>query len=78
MSYVFISSADENVGKSCILLRFTNDEFKTNHSPTVGLEFITQEMKIQNQVIKLQIWDSAGQEEYRSMTKSYYRSSSGV
>lgn len=69
---------DTGVGKSCLLLRFSEDRFNENHDVTIGVEFGTRTLKIGNQVIKLQIWDTAGQESYRSITRSFYRRADGV
>lgn len=69
---------DSGVGKSCILLRFTQDTFDSDHNVTIGVEFATKVIQIFNKQIKLQIWDTAGQEGFRSITRSFYRSADGV
>ena len=69
---------DTGVGKSCLLLRFSEDRFNENHDVTIGVEFGTRTLKIDDQAIKLQIWDTAGQESYRSITRSFYRRADGV
>eukprot|EP01125_Pyxidicula_operculata_P000843 TRINITY_DN1073_c0_g1_i3.p1 TRINITY_DN1073_c0_g1~~TRINITY_DN1073_c0_g1_i3.p1 ORF type:complete len:211 (-),score=13.86 TRINITY_DN1073_c0_g1_i3:201-833(-) len=66
------------VGKSCILLQFTEKAFSENHDITIGVEFGTYLTTIDNQQIKLQIWDTCGQESFRSITRSYYRGAQGV
>lgn len=66
------------VGKSCLLMRFSEDKFNENHDVTIGVEFGTRNLKIDNQLIKLQIWDTAGQESFRSITRSFYRRADGV
>ena len=76
--YKYIIIGDIGVGKSCLLLRFTNNEYKNTHNPTVGLEFISQVVNINDSLVKLQIWDTAGQEEFKSMTRAYYRSAAGI
>jgi Ras-related protein Rab-2A len=69
---------DTGVGKSCILMRFSEDKFNENHDVTIGVEFGTRSLKVNNQTIKLQIWDTAGQESFRSITRSFYRRADGV
>jgi Ras-related protein Rab-2A len=69
---------DTGVGKSCMLLRFTEDRFKEQHNVTIGVEFGSRAIKVDGQNIKLQIWDTAGQESFRSITRSFYRKADGV
>jgi len=66
------------VGKSCLLLQFTDRRFQLGHEMTIGVEFGARVVKIDNVPVKLQIWDTAGQESFRSITQSYYRGTSGV
>jgi Ras-related protein Rab-2A len=49
------------VGKSCLLLRFLEGRFKNQHEPTLGVEFGSKVFSIENTLVKLQIWDTAGQ-----------------
>lgn len=64
---------DSGVGKSCLLLQFTDRRFEPSHELTIGVEFGARVITIDHQPIKLQIWDTAGQEAFRSITRSYYR-----
>ena len=64
---------DTGVGKSCLMKRVMDNEFKQEHQVTIGVEFGSFGLKINNQVIKLQIWDTAGQESFRSVTRIFYR-----
>ncbi|KAM3689321.1 hypothetical protein ACB098_09G038300 [Castanea mollissima] len=66
------------VGKSCLLLQFTNKRFQPVHDLTIGVEFGAQMITIDNKSITLQIWDTAGQESFRSITRSYYRGAVGI
>eukprot|EP01084_Bolivina_argentea_P213675 362819_1 len=68
---VFIG--DAITGKSNFLLQFTEKRFRPNYDKTIGVEFGTQCISIDNKVIKLQIWDTAGSIQFRSITRSYYR-----
>jgi len=78
--YVFkyIIVGDSSVGKSCFMLRFVDNRFKADHDITIGVEFGAKNIKIHKQTIKLQIWDTAGQESFRSIARSYYRGAVGV
>ncbi|KAL4449235.1 hypothetical protein ABPG74_015617 [Tetrahymena malaccensis] len=75
---------DAGVGKSSILKRFTQNDFQENYNATIGLEFESKDVTIgsDNQEdgskITLQIWDTAGQESFRSIVKSFYRNSAAV
>ncbi|XP_041346671.1 LOW QUALITY PROTEIN: ras-related protein Rab-2-like, partial [Gigantopelta aegis] len=79
-SYLFkyIIIGDTGVGKSCLLLQFTDKRFQPVHDLTIGVEFGARMINIDGKQIKLQIWDTAGQESFRSITRSYYRGSAGA
>ena len=64
------------MGKSCLSIQATKHAFENNYLATVGFEFFSFNIKIKNEVIKLQIWDTCGQEVYRSLVKSFYRNAS--
>ncbi|KAJ2959971.1 hypothetical protein NQZ79_g4608 [Umbelopsis isabellina] len=66
------------VGKSCLLLQFTDHRFHAQHELTIGVEFGTRFVSVDGKQIKLQIWDTAGQENFRSITRSYYRGAAGA
>lgn len=82
MSYAYLFKyiiiGDTGVGKSCLLLQFTDKRFRADHDLTIGVEFGARLITIENKQIKLQIWDTAGQESFRSITRSYYRGASGA
>ena len=68
-----------SVGKSCLLLQFTDKRFLPLHNSTIGVEFGSKLVTVQDNVkVKLQIWDTAGQETFRSITRSYYRGAIGA
>merc|ERR1711967_65118 len=79
-SYLFkyIIIGDTGVGKSCLLLQFTDKRFQQVHDLTIGVEFGARMITIDKKQIKLQIWDTAGQESFRSITRSYYRGAAGA
>jgi Ras-related protein Rab-2A len=82
MSYAYLFKyiiiGDMGVGKSCLLLQFTDKRFQPVHDLTIGVEFGARMITIDNKPIKLQIWDTAGQESFRSITRSYYRGAAGA
>ena len=69
---------DSGVGKSSLLLRYTKDEFVSDMRSTIGVEFGLKYIKIDNFQLKVQIWDTAGMERYRSITSAYYKGAKGV
>lgn len=62
---------DSGVGKSNLLLRFTKNDFQAESKSTIGVEFATRTVKIEDKTVKAQIWDTAGQERYRAITSAY-------
>lgn len=76
--FKYIVIGDSNVGKSCIVLRFIEGIFRKDQENTIGVEFGTKEIKIDGKIVKLQIWDTAGQEAFKSITRSYYRGAAGA
>mmetsp|Transcript_421 Transcript_421/g.1158 ORF Transcript_421/g.1158 Transcript_421/m.1158 type:complete len:207 (+) Transcript_421:803-1423(+) len=66
------------VGKSCLLLRFSDDQFTSSFITTIGIDFKMKKMLIDNKWVKLQIWDTAGQERFRTITNAYYRGAMGI
>ncbi|TNN12605.1 Ras-related protein [Schistosoma japonicum] len=70
---------DSCVGKTSLLIRFKDGIFlKGSYISTVGIDYKTKTVKANDQLVRLQIWDTAGQEKFRSLTKSYYRDTSAV
>lgn len=69
---------ESGVGKSCLLLRFTEGVFIENYISTIGVDFKIRTINQDGVVVKLQIWDTAGQERFRAITKSYYHGSHGI
>ena len=69
---------DAGVGKSSILLRFTDDTFNEHLQSTIGVDFKVKMMKKKSKTVKITIWDTAGQERFRTLTSSYYRGAHGI
>ena len=78
--YVFklIVIGDSAIGKSCLMHRMCQNEFVEDHEVTVGVEFGSLLLRVHNMVFKLQIWDTAGQESFQSITKIFYRGAHAV
>ena len=66
------------VGKSCILLQFTDNKFRYQHELTIGVEFGAKTIDINGKSIKIQIWDTAGQEAFQAITRTYYKGAIGA
>ena len=73
--FKYIIIGDSFVGKSKILLRYTNNTYNENFVITIGAEFGAKTIIIDDQEIRIQIWDTAGMENFKSITRSYYKNS---
>ena len=69
---------DHGVGKSNLISRFARNQFNLHSKSTIGVEFMTKNVKIEGKIIKAQIWDTAGQERFRAITTAYYRGAVGA
>ncbi|KAK6110727.1 Ras family protein [Brugia pahangi] len=82
MSYNYLFKivivGDHNCGKSCILLRFAENSFRQDHITTLGVDFKLKTVKLGRDKIRLELWDTAGMERYRTIYNSYYHSAHGV
>lgn len=69
---------DSGVGKSSILLRYTDDRFSDHQPTTIGVDFKTKYETVQGKRLKVALWDTAGQERFRTLTTTYYRGAQGA
>ena len=69
---------ESGVGKTSLIRRYTNNIFNSNHLETIGIEFYNKEEKINNKIIQIKFWDTAGQEIFHSLTKNFYRKADGI
>ena len=76
LSFKMIVIGDAGVGKSCLTTKASKGIFEETYSATIGFEFLVFNVKINDKVVKLQIWDTCGQELYRSLISSFYRNAS--
>jgi Ras-related protein Rab-1A len=77
--YKILIVGNANAGKTAILDRFTNKSFNDSYISTIGIDFNVKSVSINDNVsIKLQIWDTCGQERFKALTRSYYRNANAV
>lgn len=69
---------DSGVGKSCLLLRYSDNEFSEVYISTIGVDFKIRTVEMDNKIIKLNMWDTAGQERFKTITNTFYRGAHGV
>ena len=73
-----LTLGDTNVGKTSVVLRFSDDKYNDNQLSTIGVDFRTKYMKLGENSVKVLIWDTAGQERFKNIAKQYYRGANGV
>ena len=66
------------VGKSSIVIRYTENKFYSSYLTTIGVDFLRKVITVGDKEVNLQIWDSAGQEKYNSISKQYYNKADGI
>ena len=77
--YKILLLGDSEVGKSCFLMRYADNVFVDNYITTIGLDYKLKYIQLDSgQVIKVQLWDTAGQDRYRTIAKNYYKGSHGI
>lgn len=76
-SYKIVTIGNSNIGKTSLSTRFTNEKFIDN-TATIGVEYYSKNINLNNKIFKIQLWDTAGQEIFRSIIKTYYRQAVGV
>ena len=78
VKYKLMVIGESKVGKTSLIKRYTKNEFGGVYLTTVGMDFQDKIIGIENKKVRLQVWDSAGQERFRNITKSYFQSSDGL
>lgn len=76
LKYIIVGNS--GVGKSCLLLRYIENKYEPMHDMTIGVEFGTKTLYMENNTVKIQIWDTAGQESFKSIISSYFRGALGA
>ena len=73
LKYIIIG--EPSVGKSNLLMKFANNKFTEDYQATIGVEFGAKNITIDDQIFRIQLWYTAGQENFRSITRAYYKNS---
>ena len=77
--YKILLLGDSEVGKSCFLMRYSDNVFVENYITTIGLDYKLKYVQLDSgETIKVQLWDTAGQDRYRTIAKNYYKGSHGI
>ena len=78
LKYKIMILGESKVGKTSLIKRYTKDQFGGVYLTTVGMDFQDKIIEIEDKKIRLQIWDTAGQDRFRNVTKSYFQSAKGL
>ena len=78
INYKVVIVGKSAVGKSSLLQRFVDDQFVEDYLTTIGVDFKFRTLKVNDNVFKLQIWDTAGQEKYQTITKTFYKDAHAI
>ena len=73
-----ITVGEFGVGKTCLLFRFVDDSFTANRSSTIDIDFKIKKINLENKIIKLYLWDTAGEEKFRIISKTLYKNAHGI
>jgi Ras-related protein Rab-1A len=76
--YKILILGDSAVGKTCLKKRYVDSVYNCEYSNTIGVDYKTKLLNVENKLIKLSLWDTAGQEKYRAITKSYFANTHGI
>lgn len=76
LAFKIIVIGDSFTGKTCLSAKALKDQFQIDYSATIGFEFLSTNIKFNDKICKLQVWDTCGQEIYRSLIINFYRSAS--
>ena len=78
MIFKIILIGDSSSGKTNIINRYISNKFVENSQPTIGVEMFSKDFQIEDDSVHAQIWDTAGQEKYNTLTSSYYKGAKGA
>ena len=76
--YKILLLGDTSVGKTCFFMQYIDNTFHEVHISTVGLDNKVKDVQLDDKVYKVQIWDTAGQDRFRSITKNYFKGAHGI
>ena len=74
----YLVVGDSGVGKTSLLVRYCDDTFQADYLSTIGVDFKIKRIQHNKQQITLNIWDTAGQQRFRNITKSFYKGAHGI
>lgn len=77
-SFHFLIIGDSGIGKTNLMLRFSDDNFVESQLTTIGIDYRRKTINIDDKEVSLNIWDTAGQERFKSITRSYYKNADGI
>ncbi|KAF2364824.1 Small GTP-binding protein domain [Trinorchestia longiramus] len=77
-TYKILVIGDVNVGKTCLVHRFCDERYYDTYISTVGIDFKQKIVNLDGVPVRLQIWDTAGEERFRTLTTAYYRGAQGI
>ena len=77
-TFKILTLGESGVGKTAILRRYVENKFEKHHLATIGIDYQSKTIKINNKEIKLKIWDTAGQERYRNIAAHVYKGADGI
>ena len=78
LKHKIVFLGDQSVGKTSIILRFSQDTYDGKQKATVGIDFLTKTIYVDDKMVRMQIWDTAGQERFRTLTTNFYRRADGI
>lgn len=73
LKFKIVIVGDSGVGKTCFLISFVKESYHAEYKATIGIDFATKLIEIDEKLVRLQIWDTAGQEKYRTLTSNYFK-----
>lgn len=76
--YKIVFIGDISVGKTSIIARFIENKFRDNYDPSIGVDFASKTIRFRGKYVKMQMWDTAGQEKYKGLIPSYIKGSSVI
>ncbi|CAF2461420.1 unnamed protein product [Rotaria sp. Silwood2] len=76
--YKILFIGDSAVGKTSLMFRFADNTFTESFTPTIGIDFKVKTILFRDKLIRLQLWDTAGQEKFYNITRSYYRNADAI
>ena len=78
ITFKILVLGDSNVGKTSLLLSYVDNFFPESHIATIGVEYKLKSITVKNIDVKLQLWDTSGQERFRSITSNFLRNADGI